>query len=45
MGVVSHGYGGGRDGSGGWYACGTRPTGFGRMSGDARALPEHEVIH
>ena len=45
--VVSHGYGGlggGRDGCGGWYACGTRP-GVGRMSGDAGARPECEVIH
>ena len=41
--VVSHGYGGlggGRDGGGGWYACGTC-----RMSGDAGALPVCEVIH
>ena len=38
MGVVSHGYGGlggGMDGGGGWYACGTKPMGFGCMSGDA----------
>ena len=29
--VVSHGYGGlseGRDGDGGWYACGTKSRGF-----------------
>ena len=47
MRVVSHGYvglGGGRDGDGGWHACGTKP-GVDRMSGDARALPKCEVIH
>ena len=41
MGVVSHEYGGmgvGRDGGGGWHACGTKPLGVGRMSGDAGAL-------
>ena len=40
--VVSYGYGGwGRDGGGGWYACGTK--GAGRMPGDAIALPDSEV--
>ena len=46
--VVSHGYvglGGGRDGGGGWSACETKPSRVGRMSGDAGALPECEVIH
>ena len=45
--VVSHGYGGlcgGRDGGGGWYACGTKPRGFCRMPGDAGAFPKCEVI-
>ena len=44
--VVSHGYDGlgrGRDERGLWYACGTNPGG-GRMSEDAGALPECEVI-
>ena len=44
--VVIHDYGwfvGGRDGGGGWYACGIKPGG--RMPGDAGALPECEVIH
>ena len=43
---VRHAYGGhgrGRDGGGGWYACGTKPR-FGRMSGDAGAFPECEVV-
>ena len=42
---VSHGSGGldgGRDGRGGWQACGIK-TGVGRMSGDARAFPECKV--
>ena len=41
MSVVSNGYGvlvGGWDGGGGWYACGTKPMGFGRMSVNAGAL-------
>ena len=45
--VVGHGYGGlvgCRDGGGGLYECKTKP-GVGRMSGDAGALPECEVIH
>ena len=44
--VVDHGYdglGGGMDGGGGWYACGTKP-GVRRMSGYARELLECEVI-
>ena len=48
MGVVRNGYGGlgyGRDGGGGWYACGTKPGVVGRMSGNAGALPQCEVIH
>ena len=46
MGIDSDGYGGmswGREG-GGLYACGTMPVGVGRMSGDAIALLEREVI-
>ena len=35
-----HGYGGSRDGDGGWYACGAT-----RTLGDAGAVPECEVIH
>ena len=45
--VVGHGYcgmTGGRDGGGGWYACGTKP-GVGRMSGDAGVFPIYEMIH
>ena len=45
MGVASDGYGGlslGRDGGGGWYACGTKPGG-GHMSGDVGARPEYKV--
>ena len=45
--VVGHGYGGmgvGRDGGGGWFACGTKQGG-GRMSRDAGAHSECEVIH
>ena len=39
------GFGGGRDRGGGrWYACGVKPM-VGRMSGDARVLPECEVIY
>ena len=41
--VVSHGYGGfggGRDGGGGLYACGTKHKGAGRISGNAGALSE-----
>ena len=30
----------GRDGGGGWHACGTKPGAIGHMSGDAGALPE-----
>ena len=44
--AISHSYGwlgGGRDGGGGWYVCRTKPGGIGRMSGDARALPECKV--
>ena len=40
--VVSHGYGelvGGRDGGGGWYACGTKRGWIGRLSGDAGDIP------
>ena len=40
MGVVSHGYGelgGGRDGSGGWYACGEKPG----VVVDCQVMPEH----
>ena len=39
--VASHGYGGfgdGSDGGGGWYACGTRP------SGDILTTPEHTAV-
>ena len=46
MRVISHGYGGlngGRVGGGGWHACGMKPGGVGRESGDAGALPEYEV--
>ena len=46
MRVVSHSYGGlsgSRDGRDCWYACGTKPEGVGRMSGDAGALPVCEV--
>ena len=42
MGVVSHSYGvlgGGSDGGGGRYACGTKPGRIGRTSADAGALP------
>ena len=28
MGIVSHGYGGGMDGGGEWYSCGTKPEGL-----------------
>ena len=48
MSVASHGISGlsgGRDGGGRWYECRTKPGGVGHMSGDARALPESEVIH
>ena len=41
--VVGHGYGGlggGRDGGGGWYACGTKTGWVVCMSGDVRALPK-----
>ena len=44
--IVNHGYGGlggGRDGCGGWYVCGTKPGGVRCMSGVAGALPECEV--
>ena len=34
----------GRDGSGGWHACGIK-LGVDRMSGDVEALPESEVIY
>ena len=40
MDVVSHGYsglGGGRDGGGPWYACGTKPEGLVAC----REMPEH----
>ena len=46
MGIVSHCYGvfgGGRNGDGGYLACGTMTGGAGRMSGDAGALPKCEV--
>ena len=42
--VVSHGYGGlggGRDGGGGRYACGTKPRGWLHVA----AFQECEVIH
>ena len=34
--VVSHGYGGGRDGGGRWYVCGAKPRGLVAC----RAMPE-----
>ena len=43
MGVVNDGYGGFRDGGGGWQACGTKLGGAGCMSRDAGALTECEV--
>ena len=46
--VVSHGYGGlggGRDGGGGWYVCDTKPRFAVRMSRDAGAFTDWEVIH
>ena len=46
VGVVSHshgGYGWGRDGGGDWQACGTKPEGVDRMSGDVGALRDCEV--
>ena len=45
--VVSHGYGRlgeGKDGGGGWYACGIKQK-VGCMSEDAGPLPECELIH
>ena len=45
MTVASHDYGGlggGRDGGGGWCACGTKPGWVDRMSGEAGALPKCE---
>ena len=37
MSVASHGYGGGRDGGGGWFACGTNPSGMVAY----HEMPEH----
>ena len=48
MSVATHGISGlsgGRVGGGRWYECRTKPGRVGHMLGDARALPEIEVIH
>ena len=48
MGVVCHNcgwLGECRYGGGGGHACGTKPGWVGRMSGDAGALPECELIY
>ena len=42
--VVSRSCGGGRDGGGGWYACGAKPGGVGGMSVDAGALPKCKMM-
>ena len=45
--VVSHGYGGvggGRNGGGGRFVCGSQSWGIRRMSGDAGSLPVCVVI-